>query len=217
MFILLLFILYNNIYQFSINASPFRKNIFNIKLYHVTSNTMEGALSKGDISVINTKKHEYKVEDIILIYDQSGIKLERVAEVLNSNVDNTKIKYLTKADKAYYYNNFIIEEDMIIGKQIFKIPKAGWMLEVARSKITTIVAIVILIIILFFLLQIRLYSPARSREIEEAPSMIDKIKIVLNKENRELLKRRNKHSREVQKEKTRERMKKRREQNKDNS
>lgn len=216
LFILLLFIAYNNIYQFSINNSPFKKNIFNIKLHHVTEKTMEGALSKGDVSIISTKKQEYNTDEIILVQDQSGIKVERVVEVLDNDIDNTKDKYLTKADNTYYFNNFIIEEDMVIGKQIFKIPKIGWLLEIARSKITTVVMIVILLIILFFLFQIRLYSPTRSREIEAAPSLIAKIKIVFNKENRNLLKRRNKHSREVQKEKIKERVEKRRLNNKNN-
>lgn len=209
LFIALCFVLYNNIYQFSSDRSIFKKNIFNVKLYHVTEKTMEEALIKGDVSVISTRKKKYKIDDILYIVDQSGPKLERVVDIVENELDdlkNIEKKYITKSDNSYYLNNFVIEEDMIIGKQIFKIPKAGTLLEIARSRTTTIIMIIILVIILFLLLQIKFYRPARSVDTEGDISFVKKIKLVFSKENRRKS-RKAKHSRKTQKEITKKRLK----------
>lgn len=197
--IVLSFIFYNNIYQLSSNGSIFRKNIINTKLFHVIEKTMEDVLFKDDVAIINTKTRKYEVDDIVLIQDQSGVKIERVMEVIDGELENTKRKYITKADGSYYFNNFIIEEDMVIGKYSWKLPKAGWLLQIARSKVTTIVVISILIIVLFFLLQIRLYKPMRGQD--EDISTFGKLKRILSKWSEKSTKKDHKHSRKAQREK----------------
>ncbi len=183
-------------------------------------NTMKNTISIGDVAIVSTRKQEYKKDDIILLQDQSGVKLERIADVFindTTNTENTaKItkSYLTKADEAYYYNNFLIDEDMVIGKYIFKIAKIGWLLEIARSRTTTIVMIIILAIVLFLLLQIKQYNPSRSSRENKQMSLFSQIKLIFNKEDRKTKRIKFKHSRKVQKEEVNQRLEARRNRNK---
>lgn len=196
-------VIYNNTYLFSLNRSEFNKNILNTKLYLVENNVMEDTLQSGDIAIINTKKQEYAIGDIILFKDQSGVKLERIMEIVASNLSTDEKKYITKADKSFHLNNFPINENMVIGKQTKHVSGFGWLLQVARSKITTIVTISILVIVLYILIQIRLYKPSRSQSTDEDDSLINQVKSILKKDKEAIKNRRGRHSRKVQKERTR--------------
>ena len=188
-------------YLFSLNKSEFNTNIFNRKLYLIENEMMEDTLFKGDIAIITTKEEEYNIGDIILFKDQSGIKIERIMEIIVSNIDKDEKVYITKADKGFYLNNFLIKENMIIGKYIRKISNMSWFLNILRSKITTIVIIIILSIILFFLIQIRIYEPSRSKDINENETFINQIKEILTKDKKKNRYIKGRHSREAQKKK----------------
>ena len=205
LFLFLFFvILYNNFYLFSLNRSEFSKNIFNRKLYLMEDEMMEDVLYKGDIAIINTRDIEYNIDDIILFKDQSGVKLERIKEIIPSNLTTNKKVYITKADKGFYLNNFKVQEDMIIGKYTRKISNMGWFLKILRSRITTIVIIMVFVIILFLLIQIRLYRPTRGKGTDQDEiSLVNQLKVILSKDKENVKQLKGRHSRKIQKEKIR--------------
>lgn len=201
--IIIVILLYNNIYLFSEGRNT--KNIFNRKLYIIEDEMMEDTLKKNDIAIINTSPKEYSIGDIILFFDSAGLKLERIHEIVDVDMQGEEKRYITKADKSNYLNNLEIKDEYIVGKYTKKIPKLGNILKIIRSRVTTIIFISILTIVLFLLIQIRLYRPSREKgKIDEQP-IFEQLKDMLKKDKEKVVGR---HSRKVQKERVKKRYKK---------
>lgn len=166
---------------------------------------MEDTLKKNDIAIINTNLKGYSIGDIILFFDSAGLKLERIQEIVDVDMQGEENRYITKADKSNYLNNLEIKDEYIVGKYTKKIPQLGNILKIIRSRVTTIIFISILTIILFLLIQIRLYRPSREKGKTDEQPILEQLKDMLKKDKDKVVGR---HSRKAQKERVKKRYKK---------
>ncbi len=160
---------------------------------------MEKHFKVNDIAIIKTNAKNYQKDDVILLKDDSGLRLERIIEVIDNGGSKA---YNTKSDNSMYIDHYELEEKMIVGRSHKKISNLSWFLKAARSPKTTLLIISILLIILFFLIQIRIYNPTRTRTGKKEESLFTILKTIFSKEYRESKRRKEKHSRYVQREKT---------------
>ncbi len=112
--------------------------------YTILTQSMYPTIKAGDI-VITYKKDEnkYNVGDVITFVSSNngGITItHRIKEVYEINGDYS---YKTKGDNNNTSDNEIIKSQSVLGKVVFKIPKAGYIQQFLSNKFGFIVAIVI--------------------------------------------------------------------------
>lgn len=83
----------------------------------VESNSMQPALSKGDMAYISYE-NEYFVGDVIVFSYENQTYIHRIA--LNENG-----YYRTKGDNSLNLDRWSIEKKDIFGKMVFKLPYIG--------------------------------------------------------------------------------------------
>ena len=112
--------------------------------YTILTQSMYPTIKAGDI-VITYKEDEnkYNVGDVITFVSSNngGITItHRVKEVYEVNGEYS---YKTKGDNNNTADNEIIKSQSVLGKVVFKIPKAGYIQQFLSSKFGWIVAIVL--------------------------------------------------------------------------
>ena len=103
----------------------FTSGYFRFWAIAVASGSMEKSINKGDVVVIekiNNKYSTLKVSDVIAFKKDNIVVVHRLINIINSN---GKYYFYTKGDNNISVDNFVIEEDMVIGKVIVKIPYIG--------------------------------------------------------------------------------------------
>ena len=86
----------------------------------IGSESMHGSIDKGDIVLIDKKKTNYKVGDVLAFNYNGTVIVHRVVEV---NKDNT---YITKGDANNGKDNWIVNNKMIKGSVNFYVKYVGW-------------------------------------------------------------------------------------------
>ena len=118
--------------------------IFGFTPYVVLSGSMEPTIQTGSLCFIN-KNASYKGiknKDII------AFKLKNGTLVTHRVVDITNKGFVTKGDNNNKNDNGIVKTDNYIGKNVFWIPKIGYIVKVFQSTIGKIVFISCLILLL---------------------------------------------------------------------
>lgn len=117
-----------------------------INFYTILSQSMYPTIQAGDIIITyRPKDNIYEVDDIITFVSNDSITngitiTHRIVEV---NYINGEYKYRTKGDANATPDSGIVSNNNVIGKYVFKIPKAGFIQQFMVSKTGWIVAIVL--------------------------------------------------------------------------
>lgn len=124
--------------------------IIGIKPFVVLSGSMEPTIKKGSLSFVN-ENYEYdkiKNNDIIAYEALSGDKVtHRVISITEEGME-------TKGDKNNLSDGISTTEENYIGKNIFSIPKAGYLvknIQTSRGKIILSTIIIMVLISGFFI------------------------------------------------------------------
>ena len=119
--------------------------LYGIQPYVVESGSMEPEIKTGSVCFIN-KKAQYddmKVGDIIAFRIDSGaFATHRINNITNEGFE-------TKGDANSTVDNFITTRDNFVGKNIFSIPKVGFIvkgIQTPRGKILLGTVIVVLLL-----------------------------------------------------------------------
>ena len=86
---------------------------------------MEKVLSKGDVVIVEKIKDDYKSlkEGNIIAYKYEGIiVVHRIEKIIKNK---NKLKIYTKGDANKNIDNYVVEEEYVIGKVKFKVPLIG--------------------------------------------------------------------------------------------
>ena len=86
----------------------------------IGSESMHGSIDKGDVVLIDKKKTNYKVGDVLAFNYNGTVIVHRIVEV---NKDNT---YITKGDANNGKDNWIVNNKMIKGSVNFYVKYVGW-------------------------------------------------------------------------------------------
>ena len=91
----------------------------------IASGSMEKVLSKGDVVIVEKIKDDYKSlkEGNIIAYKYEGIiVVHRIEKIIKNK---SKLKIYTKGDANKNIDNYVVEEEYVIGKVKFKVPLIG--------------------------------------------------------------------------------------------
>lgn len=132
--------------------------IFGIKPYVVISGSMETNIKIGSVSFINTRYpyEKIKVGDIIAFKRDSIFATHRVVEITDEG-------FKTKGDANNTVDGKIVSQEEYVGKNIFSIPKIGYVIQATQTKAGK----VILITIIAFLLACAFFVIKPEEKIQE--------------------------------------------------
>ncbi len=118
--------------------------IFGNKALIVRSGSMEPTVKAGDLIVVNLAKGinsplpkdigKYKEGDIIAFKGDKNANVVTTHRVVSKRVTNSKILYQTQGDANNSPDTQLVSEDLIIGKSVLTIPKAGELFAFAKTK-----------------------------------------------------------------------------------
>lgn len=119
-------------------------NIIKFRSYTVLSGSMEPTFYAGDLVIVakvNTKNLE--VGDIVTFYKDNDIITHRIEQF-------NELGYITKGDNNNTIDSETVLPNDIIGKVIFSIPKAGYVIQfLSKSWVVAIELILLGVLIIF--------------------------------------------------------------------
>lgn len=95
-------------------------DMFRYTTLAIGSGSMSKTINKGDIVIIDKNYKDIKKKDIIAFQESGRILVHRVTKIHENN------KYKTKGDANNDEDKWIVMEDSIKGKVVFKIKWIGW-------------------------------------------------------------------------------------------
>jgi signal peptidase len=141
---------------FASSKSP-NKSIFGYRYYTVLTPSMEPELSVGDLIFVKVSgMQDIQVGDIVTFNPSSdtGTYLtHRVTEIIEDYEGTGVTCFKTKGDANEDEDNFLIDEERLIGKESFSIPKMGYVIRFLQLKWYFVIPVVIMIFVLLELLR----------------------------------------------------------------
>ncbi|MDK2562963.1 signal peptidase I [Romboutsia sedimentorum] len=119
--------------------------LIGFRSYTVLSGSMEPEFYPGDLVVsLHKNRANIKEGDIITFRDNDEIVTHRI-------IDKTQEGYITKGDNNNAADSFAVSNDNIIGKVLFDIPNAGYIIQfLAKPMVIAIELMLGAIIILLY-------------------------------------------------------------------
>ncbi len=108
----------------------------NYQSFVVQSGSMEPAIMTGDIIVVRQQSEYYPNETITFFNNSDQIVTHRIVEIEND-------LYKTKGDANRAGDDDKIAKDQVIGKVVLVIPKLGFLVAVARSRLGILLLLII--------------------------------------------------------------------------
>ncbi len=150
----------------------------NVQVKIVKSGSMEPTILTGSIVIVKPQ-NSYAVNDVITFGADSRNQIPTTHRIVASNGDFSTLTYTTKGDANEEQDQQPVTEREIIGKVVFWVPYAGFILDFARQPLgfTLMIGIPASIIILDELIKIgaemkRMRGTAsRRREDEQSPAI----------------------------------------------
>ena len=119
--------------------------LIGFRSYTVLSGSMEPEFYPGDLVIsLHKNRANIKEGDIITFRDNDEIVTHRI-------IDKTQEGYITKGDNNNAVDSFAVSNDNIIGKVLFDIPNAGYIIQfLAKPMVIAIELMLGAIIILLY-------------------------------------------------------------------
>ncbi len=141
---------------FAFDASP-TKSIFGYRYYTVLTPSMSPSYEVGDVVFVHIEDSDtINTGDVITFNpsaDSEAYLTHRVTEKIENYEDTGVTCFRTKGDANDSEDSFLIDEDRVIGKVVFGIPKLGYIIRFVQLRWYYIVAITVMIIVFIYLLK----------------------------------------------------------------
>lgn len=146
----------------------------NVQIKIVKSGSMEPAISTGSIVVVKPQAR-YAVGDIITFGEDTGAQIPTTHRITAVQGDFSNVSYLTKGDANEDSDNVQIAQRDVVGRVVFNVPYAGYILDFAKQPIgfTLMIAIPAGIIILDELVRIGREVVGMRRRKNDAVAMYE--------------------------------------------
>lgn len=141
---------------FAFNTSP-TKSIFGYRYYTVLTPSMSPSYEVGDVVFVHIEGADTINEGDVITFnpssDSEAYLTHRVTEKLE-NYEGTGVTcFRTKGDANNSEDSFLIDEEKVIGKVVFGIPKLGYIIRFVQLRWYYIAAITVMIIAFIYLLK----------------------------------------------------------------
>lgn len=148
-FIIIIIMLYNGVLLFISYANKTHDfSIFGMRLFIITTESMEPYIKKDDIIITkNVKQEQIKEGDVISFERNEKIITHRVVKI---NDSNGKITFVTKGDNNTIEDEERVEYDEIKGRCFIRIPKLGVFIKQIENQIVVLSILLVILIVYFF-------------------------------------------------------------------
>lgn len=147
----------------------------NMQVKIVKSGSMEPAIQTGGVVVVKPSA-SYAVGDVITFGEDTGSQIPTTHRVVSIGGDFTNVFYVTKGDANEEQDPVQVPHSEVVGKVIFDVPYAGYVLDFARQPMgfTLMIGIPAAIIIFDELGRIytevrKMHAKKRGEDEEETP------------------------------------------------
>ena len=114
----------------------------NYKIMAVLSGSMEPAIKTGGIVIVKPFS-EYKVGDVISFATAAGLKVSTTHRIVEIKTAGGKTTYITKGDANSDKDAGEVDKRNVIGKVLFSMPYAGYLLAFVRQPMGFVAAVII--------------------------------------------------------------------------
>ena len=135
--ILTILILYNIV---NIDNKKQYIKIFGYKVFVVEDYQEQSTIKKDTVIIAKSKNDNFQINDLVAIRINDGLYFHRVTDVIGNEL------YITKGDDNHKNDEKIFLYKEIEGKVVKQIPWLGRILNIARTKIFSIILLIIFII-----------------------------------------------------------------------
>ena len=106
----------------------------NVQVKIVKSGSMEPAIRTGGIVVVKPSA-TYQVGDVITFGADTGTQIPTTHRIVSVDGDFSHTFYMTKGDANEEEDNVRVAQNDVVGKVVFSLPYAGYVLDFARQPI----------------------------------------------------------------------------------
>lgn len=110
------------------------------KIFVVKDYQAQKAIKKDTILIAKSKNNNFRKNDLIAIKISAGTYFHRIVDIIGNE------RYLTKGDDIDYEDKIVFSQKEIEGKIIKQIPFFGKILNIASTRMFSVITILILII-----------------------------------------------------------------------
>lgn len=144
---------------FAMNRST-EKSLFGFRYYTILTASMEPELSIGNMVFVRlADADEIEVGDVIILNpfsDSDAYLTHRVVEKIEDYEGCGVTCFRTKGDANDIEDGFLIDEDRVIGKMCFSVPKLGYVVRFVQLRWYFVIPLLVLVLIFFRLIRIYL-------------------------------------------------------------
>ena len=164
---------------FAFDASP-SKSVFGYRYYTVLTPSMSPNYNVGDVVFVHIDGPDSINEGDVITFnpsrDNNTYLTHRVVEKLENYQGTGVTCFRTKGDANDSEDGFLIDEERVIGKVVFGIPKLGYIIRFAQLRWYVIAAVVVMIAVFIYLLRIYFRSGSSGKEEDQEPEGAEKAK-----------------------------------------
>lgn len=187
LFVILLFIMiFLLVYVVRVKVLANNNDLGEVKLnfYTILSPSMYPTIKPGDI-IVTYKEDAYYKGDIITFVSSSNISSGKTIthRIYSEPIEmNGKMQYTTKGDNNPTPDSAPANEDNVLGKVLFKIPKAGYIQQFLLSKIgwVSVILIPCLGVVIYDILKIFKIAGKKTKLVVKKSARVDAARIELN-------------------------------------
>lgn len=126
-------------------------SIFGYQPYAVLSNSMSPQFETGDMVIIDQVNPDtIKLDDVIAFHQEGKVITHRVTDIYTQDGN---VSFATKGDNNNVVDEEAVTADQVIGKQVFQLPKIGYVMDFISSPIG-LVSLIALPLIGYILLEL---------------------------------------------------------------
>lgn len=114
----------------------------NIRILSVLSGSMEPAIQKGSIIVIQPKEN-YQKNDVITVSEPSNPKVSLTHRIIDTNTEKGNTRYVTKGDANDTPDLELKPKSSVLGKVILTVPLLGYVTTFGKTREGLIFLIII--------------------------------------------------------------------------
>jgi len=121
----------------------------NYKLMVVQSGSMEPVIKTGSLVIVKPAK-EYKINDVVTFMQADTARKSVTHRIVGTEIQNGEQVFVTKGDTNDSSDSGRIRQSQIIGRLLFSVPYAGYVVDFAKKPYGFLTLVIIPAVVIVF-------------------------------------------------------------------